>query len=270
MTYPTTDELTAAGLALAVDGPVLRLTLDRPDARNPQTPRTWRVMAAVGAAVGPDVRIVVVRGRGPSFSAGLDRAMLSLDGMEGETTFPQIAAMPDDEARAVIAGYQAGFTWLRNPRFISVAAVQGHAVGAGFQLALACDLRILAADAQLCMREPALGLVPDLAGTHPLVQAVGYSRALEICATARWVSGAEAAAIGLATAVVPVGDLPAATDDLVAALLAAPHAAVAATARLLQQATWRSYDEQCRAEQEAQVARLRDLVPQMGAERGAR
>lgn len=265
MTYPTAEELGATGLVVEAEGPVLTVTLDRPATRNAQTPRTWRALAALGADTGPDVRVVVVRATGPSFSAGLDRAMLGPDGIAGETTFQQIAALPDGEAQSVIAGYQAGFTWLRNPQFVSVAAVQGHAVGAGFQLALACDLRVLADDAQLCMREPALGLVPDLAGTHPLVQAVGYSRALEICATARWVSAPEAAAIGLATAVVPASDLVAATDDLVAALLQAPHAAVAATTELLQGASSRSYEDQCVAERTAQVARLRDLVGRTGA-----
>ncbi len=265
VTYPTADQLAAAGLTLAVDGPVVTVTLDRPERRNAQNPATWRALAAIGAAIGADVRAVVVRANGPSFCAGVDRAMLTPDGIAGEPTFAQIAALPDSDARAVIAGYQAGFTWLRDPRFISVAAVQGHAVGAGFQLALGCDLRILAEDTVLCMREPALGLVPDLAGTHPLVQSVGYSRALEICVTARWVSAAEAAAIGLATAVVPRGELRVATDDLVAALLQAPHAAVAATTGLLQQAASRSYEHQCTAEREAQVLRIRDLVRRQGA-----
>ena len=72
-----------------------------------------------------------------------------------------------------------------DPSIVSIAAVQGHAIGAGFQLALACDLRILADDAKLCMKEPALGLVPDLTGTKPLVDIVGLPRAIELCLTAR-------------------------------------------------------------------------------------
>ncbi|MDQ3628603.1 MAG: enoyl-CoA hydratase/isomerase family protein [Actinomycetota bacterium] len=265
MGYPRAGELTAAGLTLELDGPVATVTLDRPEARNAQTPRTWRALAATGAAIGADVRVVVLRANGPSFSCGLDRAVLATGGITGEMTFAQVAALPDSDAQAVIAGYQAGFTWLRDPRFISVASVQGHAVGAGFQLALGCDLRILAEDAELCMREVALGLVPDLAGTHCLVQSVGYSRALEICATARWVSAQEAAVIGLATTVVPLGELRAATEDLVAALVQAPHAAVTATKGLLQQASSSSYEAQCAAERVAQVPRLRDLVRHKGA-----
>jgi enoyl-CoA hydratase/carnithine racemase len=220
----------------------------------------WSTLADIGRSVSDDVRAVVLRAEGTSFSGGLDRAMLSPQGIDGQPSFVDIAAMPDEAAVDTIAGYQAGFTWWRDPRFISVAAVQGHAVGAGFQLALACDLRILADDARLAMREPALGLVPDLGGTKPLVELVGVSRALEICATTRWVEADEAAALGLATAVVPRPVLDSAVAELVAALTAAPAPAVRATHALLAAAPWRSFDEQLRAERQAQVDRLRDLV----------
>src|SRR4029078_7583721 len=106
----------------------------------------------------------------------------------------------------------------RDPRFVSVAVVQGHAIGAGFQLALSCDLRVVGDDAQFCMKEPALELVPDLTGTKPLVDSVGYARALEICATARVIGAAEALEIGLATMVCPVAELDGALADLVGAL----------------------------------------------------
>jgi enoyl-CoA hydratase/carnithine racemase len=260
MPYPDSQRLTAAGLALAVDDAVLTVTLSRPDVRNAQTPMMWNTLADIGRAVGDDVRVVVLRAEGASFSAGLDRAMLDPRGLPGQVSFPEIAAMSDERAEATIAGYQAGFSWWRDPRFISVAAVQGHAVGAGFQLALACDLRLLADDAQLSMREPALGLVPDLGGTKPLVDLVGVSRALEICATTRWVASGEAAALGLATAVVPRAQLDGAVLELVTALTAAPAAAVRATHELLTAASGRSFAEQLHAERRAQVGRLRDLV----------
>ena len=90
-------------------------------------------------------------------------------------------SLPASEADAKIASYQAGFTWLSDPARVTIAAVQGHAIGAGFQLALACDFRVLTEDAQFCMAETGLGLVPDLGGTLPLVRLVGYSRAAEMC-----------------------------------------------------------------------------------------
>ena len=138
--------------------------------------------------------------------------------------------------------------------------VQGHAIGAGFQLALSCDLRVLADDAQLCMKESALGLVPDLTGTQPLVALVGYSRALEICATARYVGAEEAMAIGLANVVVPRAELDATVNDLVGALTAALPGAVRETKALLLGATQRPLEEQRRLEREAQVRRFRELA----------
>lgn len=135
-----------------------------------------------------------------------------------------------------IAELQEGYTWLRRPGIVSVAAVHGHAIGAGFQLALACDIRVVADDAKFCMKEPALGLVPDLTGTKPLVEIVGIGRALELCLTARTVPAEEAARIGLAETLVPRDGLDAAVRDLVGALLAVNPGAAVATKRLLWEA----------------------------------
>ena len=140
---------------------------------------------------------------------------------------------------------------------MSIAAVQRHAIGAGFQLALACDLRILTDDAKLCMKEPALGLVPDLTGTKPLVDIVGLPRATEICLTARTVSAHEAAQLRLAELVVPAADLDDAVADLTAALLATDAAAARATKQLLAQAGRNTLEQQAAAERRAQATLLR-------------
>jgi enoyl-CoA hydratase/carnithine racemase len=206
--------------------------------------------------------VVVLRAEGPSFSAGLDRAMLSREGLPGEPSLASLAMLEPAALDDAIASFQEAFTWWRDERIVSVAAVHGHAVGAGFQLALACDLRVLADDARLSMREPSLGLVPDLGGTKPLVDLVGYARALEICATGREVGAAEAAVIGLAELVVPADDLDATVRDLCAAILAAPADAVRETKALLRDAGGRGYDEQRAAERAAQGRRLRALAAQ--------
>jgi enoyl-CoA hydratase/carnithine racemase len=172
----------------------------------------------------------------------------------------ELATLDTGEAEAVIAEFQAAFTWWRESPAISVAAVQGHAVGAGFQLALACDLVVCADDARFAMRETSLGLVPDLGGTAPLVAAVGYPRALEICATGRWIGAREAVDLGLALATVPPGELRNAVDDLVAALLAAPPGAMRETKALLRIATANTAEQQLAAERAAQVRRIRDLA----------
>jgi enoyl-CoA hydratase/carnithine racemase len=254
------DLLASGGVRLEVGGAVATVVLDDPARRNAMTPRTWEALAAIGRALDPAVRVVVLRGEGPSFCAGMDRRMLTPEGVPGSTSLLRLLSLDDEALAAQIAEYQSAFTWWRRPERVTVAAVHGHAIGAGFQLALACDLRVLADDALLCMREPAIGLVPDLGGTQPLVELVGYSRALELCATGRWVEAAEAREIGLATAVVPAAELSDAVDDLTAALLAPPAGAVTATKALLRGATRRGSDEQLAAERRAQVDRLRALA----------
>jgi enoyl-CoA hydratase/carnithine racemase len=260
----TPEELAAAGLRYAVDGVVATVTLSRPEVRNAQTPAMWRGLAAIGADIPDEVRVVVLRGEGVSFSAGLDRAMLDpARAADDPESVPGLLARSDDEVSEAIDGFQRGFTWLRDPRFVSVAVVQGHAIGAGFQLALSCDLRVVGDDAEFSMKEPALGLVPDLTGTKPLVDIVGYARALEVCATTRVVRAGEALDMGLAAIVCPVAELEAAVRDLVAALTSPMAGAVRETKALLLSAPGCSLEEQRRLEREAQIRRFRELAALM-------
>jgi enoyl-CoA hydratase/carnithine racemase len=236
---------------LDISDAVATVTLSRAERRNAMTPAVWRGLAAVGAGLPARVRVVVIRGAGPSFSAGIDLRMFSAEGVPGEDRLPSPA---DPGFEQWIAECQEGFLWLRDPAIVSIAAVQGHAIGAGCQLALACDLRILADDAKLCIKEPALGLVPDLTGTKPLVDIVGLPRAIELCLTARTVSAAEAAELRLAELVVSAADLDGAVADLVAALLATDAEAARATKRLLAQATANTLEQQAAAERREQAA----------------
>ncbi|MFD9690275.1 enoyl-CoA hydratase/isomerase family protein [Kitasatospora sp. NPDC059146] len=264
MTAPATDPQAPSwerdGVRLEIDGELAVVTLCQPKRRNAQSPALWRALAQAGRELPGSVRVVLLRAEGVSFSAGLDRAMFTPEGIPGEPTFLQLAGSADQELDDAIAAYQEAFTWWRRADLVSIAVVQGHAVGAGFQLALGCDLRVVADDVQFAMKETSLGLVPDLAGTKPLVDLVGYARALEICATGRWVGAEEAAATGLANLSVPGAELDAAARDLAAALLAAPRGAVTETKALLQGASGRSYEEQRSAERAAQARRLRELA----------
>lgn len=206
------------------------------------------------------VRVVVLRGAGRAFSAGLDRAMFSADGVDGAPGVLALAGGTADEAGAQIARWQRAFDWRSRPDLVSIAAVHGHAIGAGFQLALGADIRILAEDAQFTMAEPALGLVPDLGGTKRLVELVGYSRAAEICLTGRRVGAAEALSMGLASRVVAAAELDDAVTATVAALLAVNREAAAETKALLLAAATRTQAEQEAAERLAQYRRLRTMV----------
>jgi enoyl-CoA hydratase/carnithine racemase len=248
------------GVRLTSEDAVATVTLSNPGKRNAQSPAMWRALAEAGRQLSGRVRVVVLRAEGVSFSAGLDRQMFTPEGIDGEPSLIDLARASEAELDATIASYQEAFTWWRRHDVITIAAVQGYAIGAGFQLALACDLRVVADDVQFAMRETSLGLVPDLTGTKPLLDLVGYGRALEICATGRFVGAEEAYRIGLANLVVPAAELDAAVKDLAAPLLAAPRDAVIETKALLRGAGERDYDQQRAAERAAQARRLRDLA----------
>ena len=240
-------------VAVQCNGPVATVSLNRPAARNAQLPSTWQALAHIGSQLPEAIRVVIVCGEGPSFSAGLDRAALS---PEAGSLLGELATAPHTVADATIAEYQRGFSWLTDPRFVSIAAVAGHAVGAGFQLALACDLIVAADDAQFRMAEVSYGLVPDLGGTARLLRLVGYQRALEICATGRHVRADEAVRIGLALVSVPVAELDSAVADLAAAIVESPAPAVRAIKALISAAHDNTADEQLAAERAAQIPLL--------------
>lgn len=273
-----------SGVRLDHDGPVATVTLCRPEVLNAQTPQMWATLRDVGCSLPGDVRVVILRGEGRAFSAGLDLSVAGAAAPRGagpdsrspadqspadarasgsapaDGSFAQLVAVPPIEAEARISVFQEAFSWFRRPDLISIAAVQGHAIGAGFQLALACDFRVLADDAKFTMAEVTLGLVPDLGGTKRLVELVGYARALELCVTGRRVAAEEALRIGLANLVVPAGELGGAVGDLAAAVLAAPRGAVVEIKALVAAAAGHNFAEQEAAERAAQVRRLRDLA----------
>jgi enoyl-CoA hydratase/carnithine racemase len=247
----------AAGLKLDIDGAIATVTLNRPERRNAMSPSMWHGLAAIGDALPTSTRVVIVRGAGSSFSAGIDLRLFTRDGFPGE----QLASPSDPGFEAAVASYQAGYLWLRRPDIVSIAAVRGYAIGGGFQLALACDLRVVADDVKFCMAETALGIVPDLGGTYPLVHTVGYARAVDICLTGRRVGAEEAVSSGLALRSVPVAELDAAVDELAAALVSAPPKAATATLGLLAGVVDGADPAAAlAAERAAQVVRLRSLA----------
>lgn len=211
-------------------GPRLDVVLDNPTRLNSQTAATWRSLAAIGKEPPAGVRVIVIRGEGTSFSSGLDKSVFA---GEAEPNLTSMSKLNEHDFDSTVAAFQEGFTVWRHTPAIVIAAVRGYAIGAGFQLALAADMRIVSTTAQFCMREPSLGMVPDLAGTEPLLDLVGYSKALEICVTGRMVGAEEAASLGIASLCVADDQLESSVDDAVAAILSAPESSVIATKKLL-------------------------------------
>lgn len=250
---------TGEGVRVQRDGPVMVVTLASPANRNAQTSATWRRLAQIESLVDEGTRVVLLRAEGKSFSAGLDRRMLSAEGVPGEEPLLALASKDPSEVDGFIRQAQEAFTWWARSHAICIAAVQGHAIGAGFQLALACDIIVAATDAQFAMRETSLGLVPDLGGTGPLVRRVGYPRALEACATGRFIEAEEALRIGLVTSIHAPDSLDEAASRLAQELCTPLPGAVRDLKRLLLHAVDASADDQLALERSLQIGRIAEL-----------
>lgn len=259
--------LSAGDVEVEVQGETTAVVrLARPDAKNAQTTATWRALAHVAKVVSDSstIRAVILSGAGQSFSAGMDKRMFT-GGIEGEIPLTDMAKMELEEFHQVIAVYQEAFVLWRQLPQVVVAAVQGYAIGAGFQLALGADLIVAADDVKFSMKETQLGLVPDLGGTKPLVDAVGYPAALEMCLTGRWIEAPEALATGLVLQVVPVAELETKVQELVNSLITAMPGAQFETKALLVGYAGRGAEAQHAREREAQNRRINELAALMQA-----
>ena len=215
-------------------GPIGWLRLNRPAKLNAQTPAMWTELRAIGRELGRDaeLRCLVVTGEGRSFSSGIDLgALMNPAGLAGAGRLT--ATGSDDPLAAMIREGQEAFTWIAEAPFASVAAVRGHALGAGLQLALACEVRIVAREAQLGPLEFRYGLLPDLGGTAWLPRLVGPAKAKELVFTAARIDADEALRIGLANRVVDEPELDATVRALAETLAAQPPLALAHAKRAI-------------------------------------
>jgi enoyl-CoA hydratase/carnithine racemase len=249
------------------DGGVVRLTLNRPDKLNAQTVAMWHHLAKVGADLAADdsIRVLIVAGEGRAFSAGIDiTTFLTAPGGDGAAT----SSASESPARSDVDGIlaiQKAFSWLEDAPYPTVAKVQGHAYGAGMQLALACDLRIAADDARMGLLEVNWGLMPDLGGTVWLPRLVGPAKALELMLTGTKLAADELLALGIVNRVVPRAELDRTVDDLVGELLRRPPLALRGAKEAVRGGWGASTDAGMRAAAEAQ---LRCLVSKDFAEAG--
>jgi enoyl-CoA hydratase/carnithine racemase len=204
-------------------GPVRHLILNRPEKRNAFN---GELIAATGEALreaGADtsVRCVVLRGAGPMFSSGMDLAAL--------------AALADAPENTRAFRREILDTWNRPEEMAkpTVCMIHGACIGGAMELALACDLRVMAKDAVIGMPETRIGLIPDVGGSSRLPAVVGLGRAKELIMTGKLIGGEEAERIGLANRVAPPEELEAVTAALVDELLACAPVAVGLAKRVM-------------------------------------
>ena len=231
-------------------GDIGTLTLARPGKRNAQNPLMWEELTGLGAELLPDetLRCLVVMGEGPAFSAGIDL----VEGMAG--MLAEMAERPHEEHTLAAGLAVAGtFSWIPDLGCASIAAVRGHAYGAGLQLALACDFRIFAEGTKVGLPETRYGLLPDMGATVRLPRIVGESRARELILLGDVIDDAEALRIGLANRVVTDGELDAAAAELAGRLAAQPPLAVRGARRAIAAAWHRGPEESFRLAVEEQI-----------------
>jgi len=204
---------------------VATITIARPEVRNAMDRDVFASLYELGRRAGqdPDVRAVVVTGEGAAFSSGIDTTIF---------TAPP-AGRSANPADVEVAFFQRAFSIYEEISKPVIAAVSGPAFGAGFQLALACDLRVLADDAQLSLMEVRWGIIPDLGATTRLPRIIGTGRAKELAFTARRIDAEECLAIGLANRIVPSGEHLKHATEWARELAAGPPLALAGIKRLM-------------------------------------
>lgn len=204
--------MTSTPLLVERDGAVVTLRLDRPQVLNALDEALVDALLDAVAAVhaASDVRCLVLAGNGRAFSAGAD-----LTGM---------LAMTVPEFSTFIDRLQELARRMRGLRIPTIAAVQGHALAGGFELALACDIRVAASNAVFGLPDTGIGLSPTSGMSYLLPRVAGEGWARHLLLTGEWIDAAMAERIGLVTRVVAPEDLAATAADLARELASHPGA----------------------------------------------
>lgn len=197
------------------------IRIDRPKLNPLNDQVALEIGEAVDAvAVDENVRAVIVYGGERVFAAGADiKEMLTQDPVE---------------MFRYIGRFQNVFTRLEQLSVVTIAAVNGYALGGGCELALACDLRICAEDSQLGQPEILLGVIPGAGATQRLPRLIGVGRAKEIIYSGRFVGAEEALRIGLVTEVVPPEEVYARATELAERFASGPTVALMAAKQVIQ------------------------------------
>jgi enoyl-CoA hydratase len=236
------------------DAGVVLLTFTDPERRNAMTAEMGADLAAALAGLadrdgaGGAVRAVVLTGAGSAFSGGGDLALLADKAAR--------AKAGEDQAASMREFYDVFLSVARAP-FPVLAAVNGHAIGAGACVAVACDLAVVARDAKIGFNFVRLGIHPGMGGSWTLPRLVGPQRAAELLYTGRLFTGAEAADYGLALEALPAVDVLPRTLELAGAIARSAPQPVRQLKQSLAAAGSRTLAEQLDAEAAAQAANYR-------------
>ncbi|MFN3835266.1 MAG: enoyl-CoA hydratase-related protein [Glycocaulis sp.] len=192
--------MTYSSFALVTDGPVARLTLNRPEKRNAMTPAFWRELPEAVNALSDEgkTRVLILEAQGPVFTAGMDVSV-----------FTDPNALSTDSAAAREAfmtaalSLQEAFTAFEKARFPVIASMQGPCIGGGVDMIAACDLRYGTRDAWLRIEETNIGMMADVGTLQRLPKLIPSGVALELAYTGENLTAERAHALGLLNGVAP-------------------------------------------------------------------
>jgi enoyl-CoA hydratase len=229
--------MTYEHVRLTRDDHVATLTLNRPDARNAMTPPMGEEVRRAVEEVRSDarLRVLVVTGAGKAFSGGGDLGMLARDAGLSDAGEHGMGGPPRE--------FYKRFLSIQSLPIPTIAAINGHAIGAGLCFALACDIRIAVADAKMGMTFTKLGIHPGMGASHFLPRLIGTARACELLFTGRIIDAAEAERIGILSRVVARDAFPAAVSELATEIAAAAPIAVRMVKRALYRGVESSLDD---------------------------
>lgn len=214
------------------EGGVARITLAAPEIRNAITGKEMLedlLDALHDAEEDPEVTVLVIDAEGPAFSAGGNvKDMAAREGL--------FSGSPSELTEKYRATIQQLTRFLATTDLVTIAAVNGPAVGAGFDLVLGCDLRLGSRNARFAHTFIEMGIVPGDGGAWLLPRVVGWQRATELALTARFITAAEAESYGVLLEIVPEDKLEQRVVELASSIASKPRPAVVLAKRLLRQA----------------------------------
>jgi enoyl-CoA hydratase/carnithine racemase len=258
-------------IGLSREGGVATLTFDDPERRNAMTEAMGRALAerVRELSADDDLRAVILTGAGSAFSAGGDLDMIESKARAG-------VERPGGEVREghrrFMRAFYGLFLSIRELPCPALAAINGHAIGAGFCVALACDLRIAAQEARLGLNFTRLGIHPGMGATWILPRLVGPAVAADLLFTGRVVDGIEAERLGLVNRALPRTEVMGAAGLLASEIAGAAPGAVRATKQSLARSTEATLSEQLDTEASEQALNYesQDLLEGIAAARERR
>jgi enoyl-CoA hydratase len=244
------------------DGDVVTLTFDQPDRLNAMTQEMGEAFAERMAVLAADaaLRAVVITGAGRAFSAGGDLGMIQDKADQGRAA-PGVARR---DIRDTMRSFYKLFLSVRDLPCPTIAAINGAAIGAGFCVALACDVRVVAERAKVGLNFTRLGLHPGMAATWTLPRLVGPALAAELLYTSRLIPGEEAARIGLANRCVPAEEVVSVARGIAAEIAACAPIANRAVKRALDRSLAATLEDQLSFEASEQAGTFESQDAQEG------